>query len=437
MEPLSIGIMSVGLMVLAIVLGSHIGVALGIVSFLSFWLIKGNFCIALSLLGSTANTACMEYILLVLPMFILMGLFANLSGASDDLYDATNAFLVRVRGGVGIATVLANAVFAAVTGSSAASAAVFSKIAYPQMKRLGYETNFSLGTIAGSSVLGMLIPPSGLLIIYGFLTEQSIGRLFIAGVIPGLLLTGIYVMGIWVMVRLNPKLAGKRGNRKDITTTKLMLTVFKPWIFGMLIFLVLGGIYLGWFTPVEAGAVGAFGAILFSLVRGKITLSKLWDLLLDAGYTNASIFFLFIGAQMYARVLSLSTLPVAISTYIASLNTSPFLVIVLFIIVFIILGAILDSISILLITMPIMFPIIDSLGFDPIWFGIVSIIAIEMGLITPPFGICVYIIKSSIGEEITIEQGFRGSFPFLLMMVLALVITALFPSLSTWLPGRM
>ena len=437
MEPLFIGIMSVGLMVLAIVLGMHIGVALGIVSFLCFWLIKSNVWVAFSLLGATANTACMEYILIVLPMFILMGLFGNLSGASDDLYDAANTLLVRIRGGLAIATIVANAVFAAVTGSSAASAAVFSKIAYPQMKRLGYETEFSLGTIAGSSVLGMLIPPSGLLIIYGFLTETAIGKLFIAGIVPGLLLTGIYVMGIWIMVGFNPNLAGKRMERKAITSTQLILTVFKPWIFGVLIFLVLGGIYLGWFTPVEAGAVGAFGSLLFCLFRRKLTLKNLWDLLLDAGYTNASIFFLFIGAQMYARVLSLSTLPVAISSYIASLNISAFLVIVLFIIVFLALGAILDSISILLITMPIMFPIVDGLGFDPIWFGIVAIISIEMGLLTPPFGICVFIIKSSLGEEITIEQGFRGSFPFLLMMVVALVITALFPSLSTWLPGRM
>lgn len=437
MDPVTIAILMIGLLIVAILLGIHVGVVLGSLSFLGLWMMRGNLRIAMSILGSTANTAVMDYVLSVLPMFILLGLFGNLSGASDDMYNAANRLLAKIRGGLGIATVFANAIFAAITGSSAASAAVFSKIAYPQMKRLGYDKRFSLGTVAGSSVLGMLIPPSGLLIIYGILTEQAIGKLFIAGIIPGILLTFIFIVGIWTMVTLKPELGGEFGPSEKLSARELLRTIFKPWVFFGLIFLVLGGIYLGWFTPVEAGAVGAFGAFLFSAFRGKLTLKNLWQLLLDAGYTIASIFFLFIGATMFARMLSLSTLPGVISEYIAALQVPPFMVIILFLVVFVALGAILDSISILLITMPIMFPIAVNLGYDPIWFGIVTIIAVEMGLLTPPFGICVYIMKSSLGDEITIEEGFRGSIPFLFMMILALAIIAAFPILSTWLPGRM
>lgn len=427
----------VGLLIAAILLGMHVGVALGSLSFLGVWWIKDNPVLAMNLIGSTAYVSTMEYVLAVLPMFIIMGLFGNLSGASDDLYDSANSLLGRIRGGLGIATVFANAVFAAITGSSAASAAVFSKIAYPQMKRLGYEKKFSMGTIIGSSVLGMLIPPSAQLIIYGFLTEVSIGKLFMAGLIPGILLTFIFSAGIWLMVTANPSLAGEIEDLKKLNLREVVRIILKPWIFVFLVFLVLGGIYLGWFSPTEAGAVGAFGALIFSLIRRKVKVRSLWQLLLDAGYTIASVLFLFICAQMYSRMLAISTLPSGITRFIVSLQLPPYMVIILFIIIFVLLGALLDSLSISLICIPIMFPIVTSLGYDPIWFGIISAISIEMGLLTPPFGMCVYVMKSALGDEVTIEEGFRGSFPFLLMMVICLILVFIFPSLSTWLPGLM
>lgn len=437
MEPITIALIMIGLLILVILLGIHVGVALGVTSFLGTWAIKGNFNIAMSLLEITSFTACMEYILAVVPMFIIMGLFANLSGASDDVYDSANILFAKIRGGLGIATVIANAIFAAITGSSMASAAVFSKIAYPQMKRLGYDKEFSLGTVVGSSVLGMLIPPSVLLIIYGFMTEQSVGRLFIAGVIPGLILMAIFCLGVWVMVTARPHLGGKRPDTKEMTFRAFLRALSKPWIYAVLIILVLGGIYLGWFTPTEAGAVGAFGAFVYCVFKGKAVPKSLWQLLLDAGYTVGSMFFLFIGAQMYSKMLALSTLPRAIAGYISALSISPFLIIVLFLLAYIVLGALLDSVSILLITTPIMFPMVMTLGFDPIWYGIIAVIAIEMGLLTPPFGICVFVMKSALGDEVTVAEGFRGSVPFLLMMVLALIIIFLFPKLSTWLPGMM
>ncbi|MEW6667966.1 MAG: TRAP transporter large permease [Thermodesulfobacteriota bacterium] len=437
MDPVIIALITVGLLVLAILFGVDVGVALGVMSFLGAWAVKGNSVIALRLLEITSFTACMEYVLAVVPMFILMGLFGNLSGASDDVYDAANLLFSKVRGGLGIATVIANAVFAAITGSSAASAAVFSKIAYPQMKRLGYKKEFNLGTIVGSSVLGMLIPPSALFIIYGYLTEQSIGKLFIAGVIPGIILTAIFCLGIWAMVTARPNLGGRRPDTSEMTSGALLRAVTRPWIYAVLIFIVLGGIYLGWFTPTEAGAVGAFGAFVYCLVKGKVTSKSLWRLLLDAGYTVGSMFFLFIGAQMYSRMLALSTLPTAITEYVTSLEISPFLVIVLFLLIYLILGAILDSISILLITTPIMFPIVVALGFDPIWYGVIAVITIEMGLLTPPFGMCVFVMKSALGNEVTVVEGFRGAIPFLGMMLVCLFIVSLLPKLSTWLPSMM
>lgn len=432
-----IALLTVVLLVFSILSGFHVGVSLLSISFGAIWLITGNFNVALKLLGITSFASIVEYVLAVVPMFILMGLFANLSGASNSVYDSANMILGRIRGGLGIATVLANAIFAAITGSSLASAAVFSKIAYPQMTRLGYDKRLTLGTIVGSSVLGMLIPPSLLLIIYGYLTEVSVGKLFIAGIIPGILLTVVYSFGIWLMVTVKPELAGKSETSNSMSLGMKIRFFLRPWFFGVLIFLVLGGIYLGWFTPTEAGAVGAFGSFAYGLVIRKIDLTSLWALLVDTGETMGSLFFIFIGAQFYSRMLSLSRLPITIVDYISALDISAGWIVFLFILVYLILGALLDSISILLITTPIIFPIIVNLGLNPIWFAIVACIAIEMGLLTPPFGVCIFVLKSALGDEVTVMDGFAGAVPFLFMMAITLVIICAFPILSTWLPGLM
>jgi len=348
----------------------------------------------------------------------------------------------RIRGGLGVATVFANAVFAAITGVSVASAAVFSKVSLPEMLKHGYNRKFALGVVAGSSVLGMLIPPSVLFVIYGIVSEQAIGRLLIAGILPGLVLTAIYSVGIVVMVRRKPELVlaeGEQGLRHlpALPIREYLRAFSNCWGIVALILVTLGGMWGGAFTPTEAGAVGAFGALVLGLAKRKIGFSSFWDVLLETGITTAGIFFLLISAQMYSRMLALSGLIDWTSKFVISLQWPPIAVILMFIIIWLILGCLIDSASIMLLTLPLMLPIIKNLGYDLIWFGVVSVIVIEMGLLTPPFGMVVFAMKSALGGEAKIEDIFQGSYPFLLMMALATALVIAFPKLSTWLPSLM
>ena len=435
MDQAIIGLIFVAIMMISVLIGIDVAAALMATSFVGMWFI-GDFSTACSLFGVTAFGTLAEYVLAAIPLFMMMGILGNMSGATEDLFDSANILLARFRGGLGIATVLANAVFAAITGASIVSAAVFSKVAYPQMKRLGYEKKFALGTVAGSSSLGMLIPPSLLFIYYGYLTAESIGRLFIAGILPGLVLTAIFCIGIWGMVTLKPELAGRRQDEKPVAKNWL-LVVLKPWASVVLILVTLGGIYLGVFTPTEAGALGAFIALIIAFLRGRFTWIGLWKQLIDVGSTVGCIFILIVGAQMFSRMLAFSTLPTALSNYIMGLSVPPYIVILLLIVMYVILGALIDSGSIILVTTPIVFPIITGLGYDPIWYGVVCVLSSEIGLITPPFGLSVFVVKSVLTDEVTVEEIFRGTFPFVIMIAVAVVIICLFPSLSTWLPSKM
>jgi tripartite ATP-independent transporter DctM subunit len=389
------------------------------------------------MLGITAYRGIMEYIFGTAPLFIVMGLLANLSGASNDLYDAANIVFRRVRGGIAIATVLANAVFAAITGVSVASAAVFSKIAIPQMKRLGYSKRFSLGTVAGSSILGMLIPPSMLLILYGILTEEAIGKLFIAGVLPGILMTIVFSLGITLMVVFRPSLAGRHLQNEKEKETRTFIMLIRPWPVLFIIFLVLGGIYLGFVTPTEAGAVGAAGALLITFIKRKFNIPEFWKILIETGNMGAAIGFLMISALLFSKMLAFSGFTAAVTETVLSLDLPPLLVIWAFIIIFMLLGSFLDSTSIILIGIPMLTPIVKAMGFDMIWFGIVSVVAIELGLVTPPFGMVVFAVKAALGEEAKVEDIFIGSFPFFIMMLITLAILVHIPWFSLWLPGKM
>ncbi len=437
MDPLTIAIISVVFLFAAIILGVHVGVALASISVIGIWAITGKATVAVNLLQTTAYSAVMDYVFAVIPLFVLMGLFSTLSGATQELFRTAQFFLGRIRGGIGIATVFANAVFAAITGVSVASAAVFSKIAYPEMERLRYDRKFSLGIIAGSAILGMLIPPSILMIVYGVLTEQSIGKLFIAGFIPGLVVTVIISLGIRTMIYFRPHLGGVTAEVKEFSVKTMVNETLVSWGIMVLILLVLGGIWGGLFTPTEAGAVGAMGAFILVVVKGKLNPKNLWQVLLDGGQTTASIFMLLICAQMYSRMLTISGLAAQISQWATTLPVAPIFIILGFILVFLVLGCIIDSVSIILLTIPIMHPVAVKLGYDPIWFAIVAIITIEIGLLTPPFGMVVFAMKSSLGGKATIEEIFQGSFPFLLMLLVSLAIIMAFPILSTWLPSLM
>ena len=352
MDPIIISILSIIVLVAFIMLGIHVGTALIVVSVTGLWLITGSMRIPFSMLSISAYRGIMEYIFGTAPLFIVMGLLANESGVSTDLYDAANVFFRRIRGGIAIATVAANAIFASITGVSVSSAAVFSKIAIPQMSRLGYNHRFSLGTVAGSSILGMLIPPSMLLILYGMLTEEAIGKLFIAGIFPGILMSLVFTGGIMIMVRLKPELAGKIQSSEKRSFNDNIKALMRPWPILCIIFLVLGGIYLGFVTPTEAAAVGAAGALLITIFKKKFTVKGFWGILLETGNMGAAIGFLMISAIFFSKMLSYSGFTAEVTQLVLSLEMPRMLVMWAFILVFIMLGSFLDSTSILLIAVP-------------------------------------------------------------------------------------
>jgi tripartite ATP-independent transporter DctM subunit len=437
MDPIMVGIVTFILLIILVVIGVHIAIALALTSILGVWFALGNMKTAIQLVGTTAYSAINDYTFAVVPLFVLMGLFTNISGASTEIYNAFHVLLRKVRGGLAMATVGANAVFATITGVSVASAAVFSKVAIDPMTELKYDKKLALGSVAGSSVLGMLIPPSLLFIVYGTLSQQSVGKLFIAGIIPGILLAMIYCIGIFVMVTLKPSLAGPRETAHVKWTKEDIATVIKPFGVGILIIIMLGGLYGGWFTPTEAGAVGAFGALALTILKRKFSFSNLWKSLLETGYTSASVLLLLIAATMYSRMLGVTGVLSSINGFIQNLSMAPIPLIIVFLIIIIILGTIIDTISIMLITMPMMLPFIHAIGFDPILFGVLVVITAEIGLLTPPFGLVVYAMKSSLGDKATIEEIFSGSLPFVIMMLMLVILLILFPGIATWLPSYM
>ncbi|AOF87774.1 TRAP transporter, DctM subunit [Hydrogenophaga sp. RAC07] len=436
MTELHIGIAAIVCMLAGIYFGMHIGIALIATSFVSVWLIKSPE-VAARFVAASANDAIRDYLFGVIPLFVLMGMLVSVSGVGRDTFDVFQWLMRRIRGGLGLATVAANAVFAAITGISIASASVFTKVAVPEMIRHGYTPRFSVGVVAGSSVLGMLIPPSLLMIIYGVLAEESIGRMFIAGIIPGALLALGFCVLIVGMAWLVPHKVGTpealAGVGAGIEETALSAAIkFVPIL--LLITLVLGGLYAGFFTPTEAGAVGAAGALVIALVRGRLTWRKLWQVLVETGFVSVSVLFLIIAAMLYSRMLALTGMPSAVTEGITNMGLGPWGFLFMYVIIVIALGCIIDSVSIMLIMLPIVLPIARAFGMDVVWFGVITVVAVEIGLLTPPFGVSVYTVKSALNDpRITVRDIFAGSFPFVLMMVVVLVILAAFPSLSTWL----
>jgi tripartite ATP-independent transporter DctM subunit len=436
MTDIQIGLLSITLMLAGIYFGMHIGVALIVTSFVCTALIKSPE-IAARFIAASANDAIRDYLYGVIPLFVLMGMLVSVSGVGRDTFDVFQWLTRRVRGGLGLATVGANAVFAAITGISIASASVFTKVAVPEMIRHGYTKRFAVGVVAGSSVLGMLIPPSLLMIIYGVLAEESIGRMFIAGIIPGIVLAVGFVLLILCMTWFRPAmlLAQPAAVEQEAASTETWRSAclkFLPIL--SLIVLVLGGLYGGFFTPTEAGAVGAAGALLIALLRKSLTWRKLWNVLTETGFVSVSVLFLIISAMLYSRMLALTGMPGGVLEAIASLDMGPWGFLVAYLAIVIALGCILDSVSIMLILLPIALPIAQSFNMDLIWFGVVTVVAVEIGLLTPPFGVSVYTVKSALNDaRITVWDIFAGAFPFVLVMVVVLAVLVAFPALSTWL----
>jgi tripartite ATP-independent transporter DctM subunit len=422
-------------MLVLIYSGMHVAIALILLSFGGVWLLRGNFDIASNMLVLAFKDSISDYLFGVVPLFVLMGLLVAVAGIGRDTFEVAAQLFRRVLGGLGIATVAANAVFAAITGISIASAAVFTKVAVPEMIRHGYTPRFAVGVVAGSSVLGMLIPPSLLFILYGVLTEQSVGSLFIAGVIPGTLLALVYCIGIVAMGRWWPAFVGGRAAASYDTSQDMgiaeMANKLAPIV--ILIALVLGGIYGGYFTPTEAGAAGALGALLISLAKRRLTWASFWQVLVQTGHTTSSICFLIIGASLYSRMLAMSGMPGWLGNMVVESGLGVAGIVLALMIVIILLGTILDSASIMLLTLPIALPILTGTGVDLIWLGVMVVLAVEIGLLTPPFGIAAFVVKATLGPDSTVTLGeiFAGAAPFAAMMLLVLVLVFLFPWLAT------
>jgi tripartite ATP-independent transporter DctM subunit len=430
MSPIEIGLISVIAIVFLIYSGVYIPVALGVVSFVSIWILRDNFTLALNLLKIAAGDSAMEYSFATIPLFTFMGLVVSKAGLGKDIYEVMTMRFRRVKGGIGMATVGANAVFAAVTGSSIASASVFTKVSVPQMIAQDYNPRFAVGVVAGSSVLGMIIPPSAMLIVYSFVTEQSVGDMFLAGVIPGIMLAVAYVAAIWFMARYFPNFVGGRVvEDSEWMSGREIASKTLPTL--GLITVVLGGIYTGWLSAVEAGATGALVALLIALVRRSMSVKAFWDALLETGHITASILFLITAASIYSRMLGMAGLPNQLQDLLAGNAASFWVVMFLYVLLMLFLGTLLDTASIILIVVPLFLPMVEAMNLSLIWFGIITVVGAEIGLLTPPLGISCFVIKSTLNDDrISLKDVFMGALPFAFVMLIVLVILIAFPSLS-------
>ena len=416
-----------------IVLGLHIFIVLGMVSLVGTYLLFGDVGITLELASSSAYAVLRNAVFAAIPLFVLMGEFMSRAGMATDLYKIANYFLVKLPGRLAIATVLGNAVFAAVTGVSVASAMTFSRIAYPEMMKFGYNRSFALGSIAGSASLGMLIPPSVLLIVWGIIIEKSIGKLFLAGFIPGLILA--LLMGIYVSVRagMKPELAPSKVEGQPEETVPTGREMISGLGVVVLILLVLGGLFAGFFTPMESAAVGCGGAIIFSYIKG-LRWAEYRTAVVDSGKTIAPILVLLMTAAMYAKFLALGSVVDMIQDIISGMGLGPFGITVLMIIIWLALGTLIDSISIILLTVPIFWPLAEAAGWNVNAFAIFGILAIEAGLLTPPLGLLVYTVKGAVPDSsVTLTEIFAGSIPYWMLMLIVMCIVWAFPITATFL----
>jgi tripartite ATP-independent transporter DctM subunit len=425
-----------------VVIGVHIAVALGMTSALGIWLVTGQDANAFKtvqvMLAAKAYEGIRDYVFAVIPLFMLMGEFIGKSGAITDVYKGINSMLSKLPGRLAIATVFGNALFSFVTGVSIASAAAFSRIAYPEMKRHGYHKGFALGAVAGSSCLGMLIPPSVLMIVWGILTENSIGKIFLAGVLPGLLLTVLFCAYVFAMALIKPDVVGSGLETKVEVIEEVPKAQFYTSLIGIMVVIVsvLGGIWFGLFSPTEGAGVGALLGLVLGLLKG-MRYKEIIDSILSVGRTSGPILLLLVTAALYSNTLAMTGLANAIESLFLESGMSPWMIIFVMVFIWFLLGMIIDSISIMLLTAAIFAPIAVKLGYDPLAFAIIGIIAIEAGLLTPPFGLLVYTVKSailSIEPDMNVMTIFKSAAPYWMIMLIAMIMIIVFPEIATYLP---
>ena len=412
--------------------GVPLAFALGLVGLVGFSMLMGGHAAA-AMSAQIAWDTLTSYSLSVLPLFILMGNLVNHSGLSRNLYDASNAFIGHRRGGLAMATILASGGFAAVCGSSIATAATISTVALPSMRRYGYSPALSTGSIAAGGTLGILIPPSVIMIIYGSMTETSIGHLFVAGIVPGILAVLLYVAAVSATTALDPA-AGPAGPRMPWADRFRALR--DVWMVLALFIIVIGGIYLGVFTPTEAAGIGATGAFVAALLRRSLTFGEFIRILFDSARTSAALMAVLVGALIFSNFVNITGAPEAVVEALKALNFPPLGVMVLILIFYLFLGCVFDALAMILLTVPIFFPLVMALGYDPVWFGIIVVVVVELGLITPPIGMNLFVIQS-VARDIPMTTIYRGILPFIMVDIVRLAILVLFPWIVLFLPRQM
>lgn len=409
-----------------------VGMAMGLVGVAGYSYIVGVGP-AMKLIGQTSMRTVTDYTFGVIPMFMLMGAFVTISGVSNELFRAANSFVGHLRGGLGVATVVACGGFAAICGSSVATAATFAGVAYPEMRRYGYPKSFSTGVIAAGGTLGAMLPPSTVLAVYAIITQQDIGKLFMAGILPGLLAITMYVITIAILVKLKPGLlpAGEFKPWKE--RFKGLKDVWAPLV---LFAFVIGGLYGGLFTPTEAGGMGAGGAFLLGVLRGKLSRAQIREALLQATRTSAAVFTVLIGALLFGYFLTITQTPQRLTEFLTGMGLGRYGVLALIMVMYLVLGCLMDAMAMIILTVPIIFPVITGLGFDPIWFGIIIVMTVELGLIHPPVGMNVFVIKSVV-KDVSFTTIFKGVIPFVITDLIRLLILIAFPVIALYLPQRM
>jgi tripartite ATP-independent transporter DctM subunit len=431
MTPITVGFMGIGTLFLLLFLGMPIGIAMGMVGFAGFAYLRG-FDSALGVLTTVPYTTFASYSFSVVPLFILMGAFCFYAGLSKDLYNAVNKWLGHLRGGLAMATVGGCAGFAAVCGSSVATAATMGAVTLPEMKRYGYDSALATGCVAAGGTMGILIPPSVGFIVYGIITEQSIGKLFLAGFIPGILEAVFYIITISIICRINPRL-GPPGPRS--TWIERIGALKNTGVVLLLFLIVLGGLYFGIFTPTEAGGAGAFGAFIFAL-RRKLGWQAFKGSLLETLRNTAMILIIVLGAMIMGYFLAISRVTFVIADTIGGLEVNRYIILTSTLVFLLFLGTVLDAPAMILLVTPIFYPIVTKLGFDPIWFGVIMIRMCEIALITPPVGLNVFVI-TGVAKDVPMYTVFRGIVPFLIADICEVALLVAVPQLSLFLPNMM
>jgi len=430
MDPVNVGIIGIVLLIVLFLVRMPVALSMAFIGFLGFSYLN-SFKVGLKLLSRDIFEQFSSFPLSAIPMFILMGSFAFASGIGKRLYDTAYKILGSLRGGLAMATVVSCGFFAAICGSTAATAATIGKIALPEMKRYKYDDTFATGCVASAGTLGILIPPSTIFIVYGIMTEQSIGKLFVAGIIPGIILTLLFIITVGIICWRNPDRAPSGESTSLKEKAKALVGIFEALI---LFCIVIGGLFFGWFTPTQAGGIGAAGALIIGLLRRQLNWKVFTETTKDGLRTSCMVLCVIAGATIFGHFMAVSTIPFILADWVGTLPIPPNAVMIVILFFYLIGGCFMDSMALVVLTVPVIYPVILRLGFDPIWFGVMIVLISEMGVITPPVGVNVYVIKG-IAPEIPLENIFKGIFPFLIGIIINAIILLIFPRIALILPN--